>query len=212
MRYFMRPILALAACVLFLFWGTPAPAFWGQGHIPKAADNIGEQLDKQLLARVHVSTITDTTGGTSSKQDIRGRFSVMSTVVVDINNLQVTCPMGRQMSEEVIRFLSSRGYRIQELRKGKEIFFQQKQGEMVLTRNTRLLASRTATAELILAGTYVISPNQVRFSMRLIETSGNQVVAVGTATVPITEDTHALLHNAGSGTGVVAPSISTKLQ
>lgn len=207
----MRILYIMSVCVVCVVFATPVSAFWGQGSVPKAANSMGEQLDKQIIARFE-SHEDGSQSASAARRDTRNRLTIMSTVAVDINNLQATCPLGRQMSEEVSRWLSSQGYRMQELRKGKDIFFEPKQGEMVLTRNTKLLATRTATAELILAGTYVISPDQVRFTMRLIETSGNQVLGIATATVPITEDVRGLLTTPGQGPSVVAPSISTKLQ
>lgn len=207
----MRIFTLWAVCALLFASVMPAAAFWGDGSVPKAANSIGEQLDAQLLRRFE-NKEEGSSSGSQSRRETRSRFTVMSTVAVDINNLQATCPLGRQISEEISRWLSSQGYRMQEIRKGKDIYFQPKQGEMVLTRNTHLLASRTATAELILAGTYVISTEQVRITMRLMETNGHQVVGIGTATIPITNDVRALLTNATGGSGLVAPSISTKLQ
>lgn len=52
---------------------------------------------------------------------------------------------------------------------------------------------------------------QVRFSIRLIHTSSNEVLAMGTATVPITDDLRPLVREARPGRRL-APSVSTRLQ
>lgn len=186
----------------------------GTGSVPRAADSIAEQMDKQIMERFGEKS-EDGSGALMSgdkKRELRDRLTIMATVPVDINNLEVSCALARQMSEEVSRWLVNAGYKVQELRKGKEIFFQPKQGEMILTRNTKLLATRTVSSEAVLTGTYVISPDQVRFSMRLIHTPSNGVLAMGTATVPISEDVRPLLVNTLGKPVKVTPSIGTELQ
>ena len=60
-------------------------------------------------------------------------------------------------------------------------------------------------------GTYVVSGEQVRFSMSLIHTTSNEVLAKGTATVPITDDLLPLLEDQPAGSGKV-PTVYTRLQ
>ena len=78
-------------------------------------------------------------------------------------------------------------------------------------RDVRQLASTSGTSQAILAGTYVTTSDQVRFSIRLIHTSSNEVLAMGTATVPITDDLRPLVREARPGDGL-APSVRTRLQ
>ena len=75
----------------------------------------------------------------------------------------------------------------------------------------RKLASTLGTGQAILAGTYVVSGEQVRFSMSLIHTTSNEVLAKGTATVPITDDLLPLLEDQPAGSGKV-PTVYTRLQ
>jgi hypothetical protein len=67
------------------------------------------------------------------------------------------------------------------------------------------------TTEAVLAGTYVVTPEQVRFSMRLLHVPSNDILAMATATVPITNDLKPLLHDRKEPQKVV-PSIGTKLK
>ena len=62
----------------------------------------------------------------------------------------------------------------------------------------RKLASRVGTSHAGLAGTYVVSADNVRFTMRLIHTTSNEVLAMGTATVPINDDVLPLLYDFNS--------------
>ena len=75
----------------------------------------------------------------------------------------------------------------------------------------RQLSSSSGTSQAVLAGTYIATSEQVRFSIRLIHTSSNEVLAMGTATVPITDDLRPLVREPRPGDGL-APSVSTRLQ
>ncbi len=181
-------------------------------YAPRAANKIAAQMDAQIMQRAHInSSVIPSEERAMRQQQLRESITVMATVPVDINNLEVSCPLARQMSEEVSRWMISKGYKFQEIRKGKEVFFQKKQGEMLLTRDTSLLAKRNVSSIAVLAGTYVITPEQVRFSMRLIHTPSNEVIAMGTATVPITPDIRPLLSDDNQGQQKVTPTINTKL-
>lgn len=179
------------------------------GNVPKAADDIAKQMDKQLMIRF---------GGkselcfSSENRALRNRISVMTTVPVNLNNLEVSCPLARQMAEEITRWMVNAGYQLEELRKGKDIFFSRPTGETLLTRNTNLLATRQVSSEAVLVGTYVITPDQVRFNVRLLHTPSNEVLAMGTATVPITDDVIPLLTDNTGKALRIAPSIGTRLQ
>ena len=202
MSRFLVIILVLAA---LLFPLTAAAV----GTVPGAANSIAEQLDDQLMMRY-----AGDDPGTSKKQRqalARARIMIMGTTPANINNLEAASPLARQMTEEISRWLVNAGYRYQELRKGSYIRFDKRTGELILTRDVRKLASTLGTGQAILAGTYVISGEQVRFSMSLIHTTCNEVLATGTATVPITDDLLPLLEDQPAGSGKV-PTVYTRLQ
>ncbi len=184
------------------------------GYIPSAADSIAMQLDNQMLQRAGIPTNTKKAPADSAAQArlLRNTVTVMATVPVDLNNLKVTCPLARQISEEISRWLVNAGYSVQELRKAKAIYFQQKQGEMLLTRNTALLANRNVHSQAVLTGTYVTTPEQVRFNIRLIHTPSNEVLAMATGTVPVTADIRPLLINSSGEYVPIEPTVQTRLQ
>lgn len=201
MSRFLVIILVLAA-LLF-------PLTAAAGTVPSAADRIARQLDEQLMMR-YASDDSDM----SKKQRqalARSQIMIMGTTPANINNLQAASPLARQMTEEISRWLVNAGYRYQELRKGSYIRFDRGTGELILTREVRKLISTRGTGQAILAGTYVVSGEQVRFSMSLIHTTSNEVLAKGTATVPITDDLLPLLEDQPLGSGKV-PTVYTRLQ
>lgn len=195
-------ILFLAALLFPLAAGA-------DGNVPDAAVCIAKQLDDQLMRRF--------TGDTSSyvdsqlSQSTRSRMMIMGTTPANINNLQQANALARQMTEEISRWLINRGYRYDELRKGEDIRFDPHVGEFILTRQVPQLASKVGYGRAILAGTYVISGEDVRFNISLLSAENNEVLAKATATVPITPDLRPMLtENYAPGSGT-RPTVFTRL-
>ena len=197
-------VLLVLAALLF-------PLAAAAGNVPRAADSIAKQMDEQLMMRY----AGDDPGMTSSERKslARARIMILGTTPANINNLEESSPLARQMTEEVARWLVNKGYRFQEIRRGSVIRFDQRRGEFYLTRDVRTLAATSGTGQAVLAGTYVVSREQVRFSMRLIHTTSGEVLAMGTATVPITDDMRNLVRDRGPGAGDgLTPTVRTRLQ
>ena len=202
-------LLFLALGVLLIPMAAAAAT---RGTVPIAADDMAASIDKQILAHFGVEQ-----PGAFAKSEqkhhplaIRKALSISCTVAVNLNNLESSSPVGRQISEEMARWFVQAGYKVKEIRKGKDVYIDAQRGEMVLTRDVRKLLSTNVTTEAILAGTYVVTPDQVRFSMRLLHVPTNDVLAMATATVPITNDLKPLLHDMKETK--VTPSIGTKLK
>ena len=160
------------------------------GTIPYAGKSVAQSLDEQLMTRYagHGSESARVREGIA-----RARFMIMGTTPVNLNSLAESCPLARQMTEEVSSQLMALGYRYEELRKGKAIRFDRRTGELNLTRNVKQLTHAYGQGQAVLAGTHVISDTSVRFSFSLIHTLTNEVLAKASVTVPITEDMYSLL-------------------
>ncbi len=184
----------------------------GSGYGPKAANSIAKQIDAQLMARGGLPDGALPKDKLEARRRlIRSRITIMGTTPVNLNNLKLSNALARQMTEEVLRWLASAGYQVREIRKGKELRFQEGVGEMLLSRNTKELQSTKATSIGVLTGTYVVTPEQVRFTMRLLHTPTHDVLGMGTATVPITPDVPPLLKE-NLHPVKIKPSIGTRLQ
>ena len=200
-----RLVLIILVLAVLLF-----PLAAAAGNVPRAGEDIAEQLDEQLMMR-YAGTSPD-----MSKKELRAlarsRILIMGTTPANINDLEQANPLARQMLEEVSSDLVDMGYRYEELRRGKDIRFDKRTGEFILTRDVRKLASRSGVGQAILAGTYVVSGQQVRFTMSLISVATNEVIAKAMGTVPITPDLVPLLQeNMPAGSGL-KPSVYTRLQ
>ncbi|MDR3357886.1 MAG: hypothetical protein LBN96_03305 [Desulfovibrio sp.] len=203
-RFFLVIVLLLAV----LLFPPAAAAFFETGTVPLAAASIAKQMDSQLMRRY----AGDNPDMKKSEREAlaRSRIFIMGTTAANINNLEESSPLGRQITEEIARRLMDAGYRFTELRKGRHIRFNNR-GEFFLTRDLQKLAGTMGAGQAVLAGTYVVTPEQVRFSMKLIHVNSNEVLASGAATVPVTDDIEPLLEDLNPGSGST-PSVRTRLE
>ena len=146
------------------------------GFVPRTADNIGAELDAQVMRLLQPAGYG------------RSSVSISCTVPVYLGDFADTSPLARQMAEELSRYFVDQGYKVNEIRKGSEVVSVPRKGEFLLTRDTRKLQSRTVTTEMVLTGTYTVTDRSVRFNMRLLSTPTNEVVAMAAGTVPVTEE------------------------
>ncbi len=172
MKKLLISLLLLAAVPFYAIAGT----------VPDAAEDVTDQFDKQILKRLE-------------DRAERSEVLIISTVAVDVNDFELTNSLARQFSEEIMRNMVEMGYRVNELRKSKEIVIQQRKGEFVLTRNLSKLASRDVKSVAVLAGTYTVTDESIRFNMRLLLAENNEVLAAGSGTIPRTDEIEALLED-----------------
>lgn len=184
MRYICGKKILFLGTVLFcvvLLWSGPVFAV----NVPQAASAMGLELDRQIVERLGY------TGG----------ISLSVTTPVDVNDLEVSNALAKQMQEEIARWFVQAGYDVHEIRKGANILFEPDQGELLLTRKQRLLGSTKVNSKAIVSGTYTVTPRNVRFNIRLVATGNREVLAMATITVPITREVGALLRVSGGKSG-----------
>lgn len=174
-----------------------------EGIVPQAASAAGRQIDRQIAERL-MQADTPAQG-----------VSLAVTVPVDVNNLDESNPLARQMAEELARWFVQAGYHVQEIRKGKAVLMEPENGEMLLTRRDNLLADTTVASAAILAGTYSVTGKNVRFNIRILQTATRDVLGMATVSVPITSEVKSLLGGRGAAQGRgfagIGPSVGTTL-
>jgi TolB-like protein len=209
----MSRILATLLLLAAMLFPIMAGAFMSMlaGSVPTAAVEIARQLDRQLLMRY--ADYDRSIPRSDRVAATRAGIMVIGTTIVDLNDLETSSPLGRQMTEEITRWMVNAGYRFQELRRGSAVRFKKGRGEFLLSRNVKELSRQTAVGQVAMVGTYVSSGENVRFTVRLVHPDTNEVIAMGTATVPITRDLAPMLMDKpimpGSG---IRPSTLTTLQ
>lgn len=171
--------ILLVAVVFSVVWASAAVA----ATVPQVASAMGREMDRQLSKRF------GQTEGTKS-------LSLSITTPMDINNLEASNTLARQMQEELARWFVQAGYPVLEIRKGRDLLFEPSTGEMLLTREEKLLGNINVTSAAIVAGTYTVTPENVRFNVNIVRTGNREVLAMSTLTVPMTPEVAALV---GSG-------------
>jgi len=188
----LAPILAM---VMILALALPALA--GQS-VPETAAGIAAQLDTQLVERLQLV-----------EGPAKGTAIILSTPV-DLGNLEQSSPLARLMSEELATWFVSNGYRVQEVRKTKNILLDPGNGELSLSRDIRFVDSRYQKSAVMLTATYTQTTKHVRFNVRLLHAPTGEVLAMAGATITITPETMQLLDNtARANAERVRPSVNT---
>jgi hypothetical protein len=164
---------------------------------PEVAMALADDLDRQAAPRL----------GIGFPDNSRGLYWVVVTVPAQADNLEASSGLGRLMAQELSCALVARGYNVQEIRKASEIAFDRRQGEFILTRDTRALARRHVTATLVVAATYTVLPGEVRFNVELMDARNNNIVAMTSRSLAKTQEVAALLGR--SGLSAVGPTVST---
>lgn len=190
----MRRVLIVVILIISCLLPLTAAA---RGTVPEAADEMAAVMDQQIMRRVG-----NFPGG-------RANVSIATTVPVFLGDLDQSSPLARQMSEEVTRWFVGAGYRVDELRKGRDIIMEPRTGEMILTRQISRLETSQVRTVAVLAGTYTITRDSVRFNLRLLHSPSNEVLAMATGTVPVTEELFPLLADRGNRSPM--PSVFTRL-
>jgi hypothetical protein len=142
-------------------------------------------MDRQLASRL---------GQKESDLPARG-VSLCITTPVNINALDETNPLARQIQEEIARWFVQAGYEVLEIRKGADILFDPHRGELLLTRQEELLGSRNVDTVALVAGTYVVTPENVRFNIRILQTRTREILAMSTITLPMNREVAFLTRN-----------------
>ncbi len=167
----------------------PAPA----KTVPQIATEMGIELNEQL-------------------SQVAGRVSIIVTTPVNLRNLNESSGLGLQLGEELSHYFITCGYRVQEVRKGAGLFFDEENGEMLLTRNPEFLASTDVSSSVVMVGTYIRTNRSVRVNIKLLHTPTNEVLAMSSATIPLNSEVRSLLATpAEIDTMGHVPSIGTKL-
>lgn len=200
-----RPLawIALAAALVLLAAPQAGASRSVEGTVPQAASAMGRQIDRQIVERL----------GQAEPPAIGVSLAV--TVPVDVNDLEASNPLARQMAEELARWFVQAGYQVQEIRKGNVVLIEPGNGEMLLTRRDNLLDKKNVESAAIMAGTYSVTNKNVRFNIRVLHTTSQEVLGMSTVSVPLTAEVKSLLGNrsgghAGAFAGI-APSVATTL-
>jgi hypothetical protein len=198
--------LPAALLALFLCAGRAEAALSVDGQVPQAASAMARQIDRQIVERL-------------GQPDAPARgISLAVTVPVNVNDLEESNPLARQVAEELTRWFVQAGYSVQEIRKGSDLLFDPELGEILLTRRTNILDASPIQSAAVLVGTYTVTPRHVRFNIRLMHSASREVLGMAAVSVPVSGEIRPLLGLASGGgggraamMGGIEPSVRTML-
>lgn len=167
-------------------------------YYPETARAMADELDLQLAPRLGFNHTTT-----------RGLQWVVVTTPGDINDLGQAAPLSRALAEELGSAMTAKGYYVQEIRKTCEVVFNKTQGEFMLSRNVRELATRKFQSTLVMAGTYSATPYGVRFNVEVIDARNNDVLAKTSKVIPMSRPVAFLMEQNIPGQSNVRPTVAT---
>jgi hypothetical protein len=192
-KYGVRPGRAtwplLLAAFLLLAGGCAWPRSGGRTVNIVAPDffGIGEELAVQLTAGL--------------RQPLGNNGRLIMSTMVDIDDLYRTTRFGRTLTEAMATRLFRHGFGVIEVRRASELLIKSQGGELILSRDAKLLAG-THNAVALVAGTYALTPDTVIVNVRFIDAGGQDVLSVAGIEIERSRAINALLSSgADSGGG-----------
>ncbi|MFZ5776182.1 MAG: FlgO family outer membrane protein [Thermodesulfobacteriota bacterium] len=171
-------LLALAGC------GQPAVTGGTASVLTPDFFGVGDELALQLASGLRGS----------------GGQRLILTTVVDLDNLSHTNRFGRTLTEAMSTSLFRHGFGVVEVRKAAELLIKDPGGELMLTRDTSLLA-RQHQAAAVVAGTYSLTPTTVIINLKLLDAGSQQVLSVAGMELQRSRAINHLLAAGGSSRG-----------
>lgn len=117
---------------------------------------------------------------------------IIMTSVVNLDDLYETSGFGRTLTESLATRLFHHGFGILEVRKSAELLIKNNTGELMLTRDARLIATEYPAAAVVV-GTYSLTPKTVIVNVRLLDCVTQEIVSVAGIEIQRTQSINALL-------------------
>jgi hypothetical protein len=189
-----RPFIPSLFLVLGLLLAPVAHA----ASVPEIISGACREMDRQMATRLQ------------QESPVQG-VSVILTTPVNIDALNESNTLARQVQEEMARWFTQAGYSVQEIRKGASLTFEPTTGELLLTRDLDCLASTSPSAVTVAVGTYTVTARNIRYNLRLVQLASQEVLAMSTVSVPITNEIAGLVGKEAAGGTPIEPTVVTRL-
>lgn len=135
----------------------------------------------------------------NSKWAMSANRRLLLTTMVDIDNLYQTSRFGRTLTDALAGRLFRHGFGIVEVRKASHLMVKEGSGELMLTRDIKLMAGEQ-NVEAVVVGTYSLTPNSVIVSIRMIAADTQEVLSVADMEIQRSNNiNHLLFSNSGMG-------------
>lgn len=167
--------------------------------LPGLASRMAGDLDGQLAERLGVHD-----------REARRQYGMVLTTIVSLDNVELASPLSRLLVEELGTQFVDMGYKLQEIRKGRNVLFHPNKGELLLTRRAEQVDSASITSSLMLTGTYTATSKHIRFNVKVIDSSSNEVLAMSSGTLEVSREARELMvDGSGRNFNAVSPKVYT---
>jgi TolB-like protein len=138
-----------------------------------------------------LSRYSGASASTSNLSTSGGGTFLVSTLA-DINRLEQSSTLGRLISEQLSSRISQRGISVVEMKLRNNVFIKQNQGEFLLTREIRELAT-VHNAGAVLVGTYADGNTSAFVSLKLINPTNGVILSSHDYALPMDRQVRRLL-------------------
>ncbi len=121
-----------------------------------------------------------------------GPGPVLVATVVNVNDLSVSAPLGRTLSEQYANAMAMTGFDVKEIKLRGDVFVKEGAGELLLSREVRDIA-RHHNASMVLVGTFSPAANYTYVSMKLVRTEDSRIIRGHDYALPNDRDVNRLL-------------------
>ena len=191
MRSLIYVTLASASLLLTACETTPKVSTLSEPTYEQAQNNafsvanynaVGELMKRYPAAPAMATNAAD--GGT-------GALLIIATLV-NIDQLEQSSTLGRLISEQVASRMSQLGYGVLELKVRNGVYMKRNEGELLLTREIKEVAS-THNAQAVIVGTYAESSTMVYVNLKVVNPASNIILAAYDYALPLDKQVHSLI-------------------
>lgn len=191
MRSLIYVTLASASLLLTACETTPKVSTLSEPTYEQAQNNafsvanynaVGELMKRYPAAPAMATNAAD--GGT-------GAPFIIATLV-NIDQLEQSSTLGRLISEQVASRMSQLGYGVLELKVRNGVYMKRNEGELLLTREIKEVAS-IHNAQAVIVGTYAESSTMVYVNLKVVNPASNIILAAYDYALPLDKQVHSLI-------------------
>jgi hypothetical protein len=122
---------------------------------------------------------------------------LLVATIVDVNDLRVSSPLGRTLSEQYSSAAAAAGIDVREMKLRGDVFVREQTGELLLSREIKDIA-RVHQATAVLVGTYSVAGQYVYVNVKLVRSETGQILRGYDYALPMDRDVQRLVRKAES--------------
>lgn len=123
---------------------------------------------------------------------VTGAGPVLVATVVNVNDLSVSAPLGRTLSEQYANAMAMTGFDVKEIKLRGDVFVKEGAGELLLSREIKDIA-RVHNASMVLVGTFSPAASYTYVSLKLVRTEDSRIIRGHDYALPNDRDVNRLL-------------------